>query len=542
MNSSFFKNLRYDLPAGVVVFLVALPLCLGIALASGAPFFSGMIAGIIGGIVIGALSDSQLSVSGPAAGLAAIVLSSIATLGDFRVFLLAVVLAGAIQVVLGAVKAGSIADYFPNNVIKGMLVGIGIIIMLKQIPHAFGYDKDPEGELSFMEMDGGNTFGSVFGVFQHIHWGATLVCLLSLGIILLWEKYKLKDKVFGLPGALVAVVASVLANVLLLSNLGPAWHIDGQHLVEVPVANSFEEFAGFFALPDFTQWANVEVYKVALTIAVIASIETLLCIEATDKLDPERRVTSTNRELFAQGVGNMASGMLGGLPVTSVIVRSSTNLQASAKSKTSAIFHGVLLLVCVAFIPKVLNMIPLAALAAILLQVGYKLAHPKVFKSVFATSKHQYWPFIATVAAVVLTDLLTGVLLGMAISIFFILRGNLKNSYFFHADRYHEGDVILIHLSEEVSFLNKASIRQTLDHLPSNSKVVIDASDSKYIDFDVLEAIKEFREVKAPLRNIDCKTFGFRDAYKIENTDNVQSLQQLLPRYKEIKDTAIEIF
>jgi carbonic anhydrase len=533
MNKNFFANVKTDLPAGIVVFLVAVPLCLGIALASGAPFFSGMIAGIIGGIVIGVMSNSQLSVSGPAAGLAAVILAAITKLGAFETFLLAVFIAGAIQLLLGFLKAGAIANYFPSSVIKGMLTAIGIIIILKQIPHAFGYDKDSEGDLKFIQLDGENTFSELVNSISKIDFGATMICLISLGILILWERPFLKKKLRLLPGGLVAVITAVVLNEVFTKS-GNSLAITGDHLVNVPVANSFNEFLGFFTLPDFSQIANVQVYVVALTIAAVASVETLLCIEAVDKLDPDKRATSSNRELMAQGVGNMASGLIGGLPITSVIVRSSANLNAGAKSKLSAIFHGFLILICVTLIPSVLNKIPLAALAAILLMTGYKLCNPALFKKMFALGKYQWVPFVITVVAIVFTDLLMGVGIGLGVSILALLYGNYKNSYFFHKEKHKEGEAILIHLSEEVSFLNKASIKLTLEHLPENSTVIIDAYDSQYIDYDVLELIKDFQEVQAPLKNITCKTVGFKEAYNIANTGNVQSVKEYIPRYHSV--------
>lgn len=522
---NIFKELKNDLPAGLVVFLVALPLCLGIALASGAPFFSGIIAGIIGGIVVGVLSNSQLSVSGPAAGLVAVVLAAISTLGSFEAFLLAVVLTGAFQIILGVIRAGIIANYFPGNVIKGMLTGIGIIIILKQIPHALGYDSDAEGDFAFIQADGDNTFSALFSALRFIHPGATLIALIALAIILLFETQTVKKHTKLIPGGLVAVIVSILLSELVFKHL-PSLAIEGAHLVNVPVAASFSEFLGFFTFPDFSQIQNPDIWIVALTITAVASIETLLCIEAVDKIDPQKRVTNTNKELVAQGIGNTLSGLIGGLPITSVIVRSSANTNANAKTKMSTIFHGILLLGCAMLIPGILNMIPLAALAAILLHTGYKLAKPSIFKSMFANGKYQWAPFIVTVVAVVLTDLLTGVGIGLAVSVVAILRGNLKNSYYFHKEKHHEGEVIKIHFSEEVSFLNKASIRETLDRLPQNASVVLDASASKYIDFDVLELIREFIEIKAPLKNIMCKTIGFKDVYEIANSENVQSVRE----------------
>lgn len=518
---NFWADLKFDLPAGLVVFLIALPLCLGIALASGAPLFSGMIAGIVGGIVIGFLSGSHTSVSGPAAGLTAVVLVSIQQLGSYEVFLLAVVLAGIFQVALGFARAGTIANYFPSNVIKGMLTGIGIIIILKQIPHALGYDKDAEGDFAFFEQGGSNTLLSIWDTLtQFVHPGATLVALISVGIMLLWEKPSIKSRLGGIPGALVAVVLSVLIN-LGLSSWGDPWAIRPEHLVSIPVASDAAAFLAQFTFPDFAQWMNPKVFSVALTICIVASIETLLCMEAVDKIDPLLRTSNPNRELKAQGIGNVVSGLLGGLPVTSVIVRSSANVNANARSKASAIFHGLFLLVCVALIPGILNMIPLAALAAVLILTGYKLAKISVFKEMWANGKYQWWPFIITVAAVVFTDLLTGVGIGLAVSAFAILRGNMKNAYFFHREEYNEGDVIHIKLSQEVSFLNKASLKLTLDHLPDNSKVTLDASETAYIDFDVLESIREFAKEKAKKKGIKLTLHGFREKYRFWEADFV---------------------
>ena len=512
--NQYFKHLNRDIPAGLVVFLVALPLCLGIALASGAPFFSGMIAGIVGGIVIGVISDAQLSVSGPAAGLTAVVVVSLAKLGSFEAFLLAVVLAGIGQILLGLAKAGRIAEYFPSNVIKGMLTAIGIIIILKQIPHAFGYDKDSEGDFDFLQADNENTFSELLRPLEHFDVSATLLCIISLIIIILWNVPKIKKIVGIVPGGLVAVIVSVLINEFIFKQTS-GWSISEEHLVKVPVANSISEFASFFTMPDFSQLRNPKIYSVAFMIMAVASIETLLCIEAVDKLDPEKRITTGNRELVAQGIGNMVSGMIGGLPITSVIVRSSANLQANAKSKVSTIFHGSLLLICVAFIPGILNKIPLASLAAILLFTGYKLSNPVTFKDMFNLGKYQFVPFIVTVIAVVFTDLLTGVGIGLAVSTVSILIGNFKSDYFFNRENTAVGEPINIKLAQELSFLNKASIREMLDKLPNDTKVSINATDTLYIDYDVLEIIREFKKIKAPLKNIDCQLIGFEETYKI---------------------------
>lgn len=516
-SNKLFFNFGGDLAAGLVVFFVAVPLCLGIALASGAPLFSGIVAGIIGGLVIGVLSKSQLSVSGPAAGLAAIVLAAITDLGAFDIFLCAVIIAGVIQLALGFLKAGSIANYFPSNVIEGMLAGIGLIIILKQLPHAVGYDKDYEGSESFTGIDGGNTFSFLADAVNFITPGAVVIALISIGLMLTWEKVDFLKKIKVLPGPLVAVVVGVLLNELFVMTNSPL-AITREHLVNLPVPASFGEFFAQFALPNLNGFSDSRVWVHGLTIAIVASIETLLCLEAVDRLDPLKRYSPTNRELKAQGVGNIISGLIGGLPITSVIVRSSANVNSGGKTKISTIFHGALLLICAGSIPFLLNKIPLAVLAAILLLTGYKLAKPALFKKWYAAGFYQFFPFVVTVAAIVFTDLLLGVALGMIISIFFILRENLKSPYFFQHNEHHTGEIIHINLAQEVSFLNKAAIKLTLENLPPDSYVIIDASEALFIDHDVLELLKEFREIKAVERNIRVECVGFKPEYKIDNT------------------------
>lgn len=515
--TSIFSNIKGDLPAGLVVFLIAVPLCLGIALASGAPLFSGMIAGIVGGIVIGAFSGSNLSVSGPAAGLTAIVLGAITKLGAFDIFLLAVVLAGVIQLILGFIKAGTVANYFPSNVITGMLTAIGVIIILKQIPHAFGYDANSEGDFAFIQVDGENTFSSLLSMLNHIHPGAIIITTISIVILLYWSKL---PKVSVIPAPLVAVLGGVAINQLFVG-MGSKLGLEQSHLVSLPVAASFNDFLGQFTTPNFAMLANKEVWIVAVTIAIVASIETLLNLEATDKLDPLKRYSSPNRELKAQGLGNIISGLIGGLPITSVIVRSSANINSGGRTRLSAIIHGALLLVCTALIPALLNKIPLATLAAVLLVTGYKLCKPTVFKQMFAKGKYQWIPFAITVVTIVFTDLLIGVGVGLAASVLFIMWGNLKSPYFFHKERYRTGDLIRLELSQEVSFLNKANILLTLDHLPENCTVVIDAGKTLYIDQDVLDIIREFAQIKAAQKKIKVVLKGFKEAYKINNTDHL---------------------
>ncbi|MFD2940770.1 SulP family inorganic anion transporter [Flavobacterium notoginsengisoli] len=514
---NLFANLKSDFASGLVVFLVALPLCLGIAMASGAPLFSGIIAGVVGGIVVGYLSQSHISVSGPAAGLTAIILTAITDLGAFDVFLMSVFIAGLIQLALGFLRAGSISNYFPTNVIEGMLAGIGIIIILKQIPHAFGYDADYEGDQAFIQNDGSNSFSFLFDVLNHIQLGAVVVTLVSLTILLCWEKVSFLKRIKLVPGALVAVIAGVVLNEIFVST-GSTLAIAKEHLVSLPVPKSFDDFKSIIIMPNFASVTNPQVWVVALTIAIVASIETLLCIEASDRMDVQKRYTDTNVELRAQGIGNVVSSLLGGLPMTSVVVRSSANNNAGAKSKMSTIIHGVLLLISVLAIPVILNKIPLATLATVLILVGYKLAKPATFMHFWKKGKYQFVPFIATLVFVVATDLLKGVALGIIISIIFVLRGNLKRAYNFKKEEYEDGDIIHIDLAQEVSFLNKAAIKQTLNEIPENSKVIINAHDTEYIAHDVLDLIREFKETRAIDENIKVKLKGFKEAYELENT------------------------
>ena len=514
---NLFANLKSDFASGLVVFLVALPLCLGIAMASGAPLFSGIIAGVVGGIVVGFLSQSHVSVSGPAAGLTAIVLTAITDFGAFDVFLMSVFIAGVIQLALGFLKAGSISNYFPTNVIEGMLAGIGIIIILKQIPHAFGYDADFEGDQAFIQNDGSNSFSFLFDVINHIQLGAVVISLVSLVILISWDKVPFLKRLKLVPGALIAVILGVVLNEIFIST-GSSLAIGKEHLVSLPVPKSFEEFKSILITPNFSAVTNPQVWVVGVTIAIVASIETLLCIEASDRMDVQKRYTDTNVELRAQGIGNIVSSLLGGLPMTSVVVRSSANNNAGAKSKMSAIIHGVLLLVSVLSIPALLNKIPLATLATVLILVGYKLAKPATFFHFWEKGKYQFVPFIATLVFVVATDLLKGVALGIIISIIFVLRGNLKRAYSFKKEEYEDGDVIHIDLAQEVSFLNKAAIKLTLSEIPENSKVIINAHDTEYIAHDVLDLIREFKETRAIDENIKVKLKGFKKAYDLENT------------------------
>jgi MFS superfamily sulfate permease-like transporter len=490
-----FSSVRYDVPAGIVVFFVAVPLCLGIALASGAPLFSGLIAGIVGGIVVGSLSNSSLGVSGPAAGLTVIVLAAIQQLESFPVFLVALVIAGGLQIILGLLKAGVIAYYFPSSVIKGMLTAIGIIIILKQIPHALGYDADYEGDFSFVQMDGYNTFSELVHMLDAITPGAIVVSIIALTILFLWEAHLVKKYAVLklIQGPLVAVMAGIAYQIVTKAYF-PQWSLSSDHLVNVPVAKSMSEFFDQFTGPDFSSILRSDVWMVAITLAIVASLESLLSVEATDRLDPYRRVTDTNRELMAQGTGNIVSGMLGGLPITQVILRSSANVHSGGKTKFSAIFHGILLLLCIILIPDILNMVPLAVLASVLLVIGYKLANPSIFRQMASLGWSQFLPFIATIVGIVFTDLLKGIAIGTVVAIVIILRNTYKNSHFLHREKTDAGsDKVKMTLAEEVVFLNKGRIKKELNELPKGAHLVIDMSKSLVVDHDVLEIINDFK-------------------------------------------------
>lgn len=507
VTSSPLKNLRSDLPSSIVVFLVALPLCLGVALASNAPLFSGIIAGVVGGIVIGLLSGSQLSVSGPAAGLTAIVAAAILKLPSFETFLLAVALCGVLQIIFGFIKAGVIGDYIPNSVIKGMLAAIGLILILKQIPHLVGYDADFEGDESFSQGNNENTFSAIAHAFRAITPLAALIGVVGLLFQIGWEKFTSGKKGFIrlVPAPLIVVLLAVGINMAFgASGSGLA---DGQ-LVNIPVANSAGEFVSFFTFPDWSQLTNSAVWITAVTLALVASLESLLSIEAIDDLDPYQRVTNKDRELKAQGVGNLISGLIGGLPVTSVIVRSSANVNSGAQSKVSTILHGTLLLLCVALIPVVLNQIPLAALAAVLIFTGYKLAKPSLFKMYYKKGWDQFLPFVITIGAILLTDLLKGVAIGIGIGIIFILRTNFRSAVMVVNDTTN----YLFRFRKDVTFLNKPIVKNKLEEVPEGSYVLIDTSRADFIDRDVIEVIEDFM-IHAPLKNIavELRTSKYRD-------------------------------
>ncbi len=528
----YLQSLSSDLPASIVVFLVALPLCLGIALGSGAPLFSGLIAGIVGGIVIGALSGSQLSVSGPAAGLTTIVAAAILKLPAFEAFLLAVVLCGAFQITLGFLKAGVIGDYIPGAVIKGMLAAIGLILILKQFPHLVGYDADFEGDESFAQPNNENTLSAITNSLRYITPVAVIIGVICLVFQFSWEKFVSNKTGFLklLPAPLVVVLIGVGINEYLKSTGGSALGAD--HMVNIPIASDAGEFISFFSFPDWSNLSNVDVWITAITLALVASLETLLSLEAIDDLDPYQRVSPTNRELKAQGVGNMISGLIGGLPITSVIVRSSANVNAGAKTKLSAIFHGLLLLLSVALIPGILNLIPKSALAAILIFTGYKLAKPTLFKMYYKKGMDQFFPFVITIAAILFTDLLKGVLIGIVVGLFFIIRSNFRSAVFVVNDK----NRYLFRLRKDVSFLNKPIIKRKLEEVPDNSLVLIDASRADFIDKDVVEVIEDFM-ISAPLKNI---TVELKKSVTREQGFKLQMDKTAAAGYSKIHYSAIE--
>jgi len=499
------KHIKQDILAGIVVFLVALPLCLGIAMASGAPLFSGVIAGLVGGIIVSWLSGSQLSVSGPAAGLTVIVFNAIEQLGSYSGFLVSVVIAGILQLILGYFRAGIIGAFFPVAVIKGMLAAIGLILIIKQLPLAVGYHQSFGGDESYMNETASSSFYDLFVAFNSISIGSTLITLVALLILFLWETTYIKKITWlkVIPSPLIAVAWGVGYNALML-NYYPLLAVSGGQLVSLPTTDNITEFIGLFTLPNFSFLSNPDIYIIAFTLAIIASLETLLSLEAVDKLDPLRRSAPTNRELKAQGVGNILSGLIGGLPVTAVIVRSSANINAGGKTRIASFVHGIFLFLSIVFFTHVLNFIPLACLSAILLQTGYKLAKPQMFLNLYRQGWNQFLPFLITVIAILSTDLLQGVLIGMAIGLYFVIKSNFHKSISLHHD---EGHFTLV-LHKNVSFLNKALLRQALNEIEENSNVVIDISKAEFIDFDIQETLENFLKT-APDDNITVEVFGF---------------------------------
>jgi len=512
------QNWRYDLPAGLVVFLVALPLCLGIAVASGADPIAGLLAGIVGGTVVALTSGSELGVSGPAAGLVVIVLAGIQSLG-YEAFLLAVFIAGVFQLIGGFAGFGSIAYLFPTSVIKGMLAGIGVLLILKQIPHALGYDRDPEGDWEFIQQDGHNTISEIYYAFMHHSEGAIIITVISLAILILWNRdFIKKNKVLGLiPGPLLVVVLGVVINALyqmfipelVLDNAVETFVEDGKeitinnfHLVDIPVLTGWSDITSIIKFPDFSQISNLSVYGTAITLAIVASLESLLCSEATDKLDPQKRITNMNKELRAQGLGNMVAGMIGALPVTQVIVRSSANIASGARTRMAAFYHGLLLIGTIILIPGVLNLIPLASLAAILFMVGYKLANAKIFKEMFGLGASQFVPFVVTILAIVFTDLLMGVGLGFVVATLFAISKFFSNTRSVETEE--DNEKVTIQLPENVTFLNKIQVLNRWNKIPENSSVLIDGSQTQTVDYDIIQLVANFKE-KAPIKSIDLK-------------------------------------
>jgi len=530
------SKLKQDFPASIVVFLVALPLCLGVALASGAPLLSGIIAGVIGGLVVGFLSQSHTSVSGPAAGLAAVVLGSITQLGNFQTFLLAVVLAGILQLAAGIAKGGFIANYIPSNVIKGLLAAIGIILILKQIPHAVGFDRDVEDDFSFFQKDGTNTFSELLNILNYFSWGAIIISVISILVMIYWDKSPMK-KVKFFPSSLFVVILGVVLNWLFQKSF-PTLAISAEHLVQIP---KFEGLNSLITLPNFGSIGDYHVWFIAFTIAVIASLETLLNLEAVENIDPHKRQASPNRELVAQGIGNILSGLVGGIPITSVIVRSSVNINAGAETKLSTILHGVFLLISILLLSPIFNLIPLASLACILLLTGYKLAKLSLFKEMYNKGLNQFIPFMATILAIVFTDLLIGVLIGLAISIFYILKSNFKNPFVLQKETLYNDETMRLELPNQVSFLNKASIKDTLWSVPKNSKVIIDATYSDFIDNDVLEVIEDFRSTVSVENDIKLNIIGLKKHYEL--VDHIQFVNVLdkATQQKMSPDEIVEI-
>jgi carbonic anhydrase len=515
-----FYNLKYDFPSSIVVFLVALPLCLGVALASGAPLLSGLISGIIGGVLVGFLSQSHTSVSGPAAGLAAVVLSSIMQLGSFETFLLAVLIAGLIQIIMGLAKAGFIANYIPSNVIKGLLAAIGIILILKQIPHAFGIDKDVENDFTFFQKDGENTFSELITIVNYFSWGSVIITIISLLFLIYWDKIP-SNKIKIIPVSLFVVILGIVCNSL-FNFYFPSFVIEKSHLVNIP---KFEGLLSLITFPNFSSIGNYQVWFIAFTIAIVASIETLLNLEAVENIDPHKRQASPNRELIAQGIGNLVSGLIGGIPITSVIVRSSVNINAGAASKLSTILHGFFILISILLLSNVLNLIPLASLASILIVTGYKLTKVSLYRDMFKKGLNQFIPFMVTILAIVFTDLLIGVLIGLAVSIFYLLKSNFKNPFVLQKETLHIDEIVRMELPNQVSFLNKATIKDTLWSIPNHSKIIIDATNTDFIDNDILEIIDDFKQTISKEKEIKLNILGLKEQYQL--SDHIQFVNVL---------------
>jgi MFS superfamily sulfate permease-like transporter/carbonic anhydrase len=526
LNKNIFQFWKEDLTSGIVVFLVSLPLCLGIAIASGAPLVSGLVSGIIGGIFIGILSKSHTSVSGPSAGNSAFVLAAVSTLGSFEIFLSVLVLSGGFQILMGLLRLGNLAYFFPSSVLKGVLAAIGIILVLKQIPHALGSDSDFEGDFYFSSKDDSNTFTEIINSFQDIHSGALAIFLVSFLMIILWDRFKLFDKI-KLPAPLMAVILGILIQKGLFLYGGEFALRDDQFVV-LP---NIKDLTNFLHFVDFSQIHQLELWLLALTLSLITSLESLLTIEAVDKLDPHKRNTPNNHELVVQGMGNIFSGLIGGLPVTAVIVRGSAAIQAGGQTKLTTITHGFALLISVIFLGNFLNLIPLSALAAVLIMMGYKLATPEIFKSIYEKGWSQFLPFCVTILAILFTDLIQGISIGLVIGIFYLLKKNAKNTYHIIDEKYYHDNTLRIVIPQVASFLSKSNIRQILEGIKPGSKVIIDATNSEYIDPDVLEIIQDFVNTTSIGNNITTSVIGFKEKYEIE--DNVRHIQVLTKELQE---------
>jgi MFS superfamily sulfate permease-like transporter len=502
-----FSHLSKDLPAGLSVFLVALPLCLGIALASGAPLFAGLLAGIVGGTVVALLSGSEVSVSGPAAGLTVIVFDNIQKLGGYEPFLAAVMLAGFLQIGLGYIKAGRLSSFVPTSVISGMLVAIGIVIILKQIPHALGWDADYEGEFEFFQTDHRNTLSEIMEAMAHLSYGAIIISVSALALIIGWERLAKRGIAFfkNVPAGLGVVALGIAFNEF-FKVAAPQFYLgySPEHMVNVPPVRNMTELKSAFTFMDLGAFSNPQMYVAAITIALVASIESLLSLEAADKLDPQRRISSPNQELIAQGVGNALSGLIGGLPVTSVVVRTSTNVYSGAKTRLAAFAHGVLLLLVVAVGAQLINRIPLACLAALLLSVGYKLSKLEIFKKVYKQGKDQFIPFVVTILAIVFIDLLIGILIGLIVGIVYVIYTNNQSAL----SMVRDGQTVLITFKKDVSFLNKSRLREILANLKPGDYVFIDGVRAHFIDRDIFNTIEDFeqdaqyRDIKVELKGI----------------------------------------
>lgn len=510
------RYFKFDFVAAIVVFLVAIPLCLGIALASGAPLFSGILSGIIGGIVVGSLSGSHVSVSGPAAGMAAVVVTAVGQIGDFNSFLLALAFAGLLQVMIGSLKAGFVADYVPSNVVQGLLCAIGILLIIKQLPLAFTLSADfNELKGHLLETTEGITLSPLLAISHHINAGAMLITFISLSILIYFDKTKHKV-LKEIPAPIIVVIMGVVLNELFLWSKSPLIQ-DFPQLVNIPKTTGLKEFFSQLEYPNWSAIANPKIYLYALIISVVASLETLLNLKAGEKLDKKRRHSSSNQELIAQGMGNLTAGLIGGIPITSVIVRTSINIQAGAKTKVSAILHGVFILFAVMLLPGALNKIPLSSLASILIYTGYKLNKPVIYRNIYAQGTDRFIPFIVTVVSIIAFNLLAGILVGLTISLFYILKSNSQARIDIIKEIYPKGEISRLILPQQVTFLNKAALVAELDSIPKYARLIIDASYAHYIDKEIVELLKEFKNEQAPEKHISLNLIGFKDHYRIHN-------------------------